>query len=278
MKNTDPKPPVREQVSEAYTRAVRGAEDPESGGGSCCEPAGFAVKLAGYDEQLAEVPAAAARASFGCGNPLAFSEVLPGQTVLDLGAGAGLDLILAARKVGPEGKVIGVDMTDAMIESARRNLAEAGARQAEVRKGFIEDLPVDDDSVDWVISNCVINLSPDKPAVFREIQRVLRPGGRFSISDIVVEELPDELREIPEIWSSCVGGAISEGEYRAGLEAAGLSDVAVSERLVYDAEQIRGIVSSDLEAFDLSMDTVTRYLDAAAGKVWSARFTGGKPA
>ncbi len=185
--------------------------------------------------------------SFGCGNPLAFAEVKPGETVVDLGSGPGFDLILAAKRVGPSGLVIGVDMTDAMIEEARRNAARAGFTNIEVRKGLIENLPVAAGSVDWVISNCVINLSPEKPRVFAEIARVLRPGGRFRISDIVVESLPEWIRGNAAAYAACVAGAIPEREYVAGLERAGLVDVKVESRLVYTAAQIRGLVDHDLK-------------------------------
>ena len=157
-------------------------------------PKGVVAKLAGYsDEEFAALPADAVVNSFGCGNPLAFSAVQPGEVVLDLGSGAGIDLLLAARKVGAAGRVIGVDMTEEMIARARANIAAAGIENAEVRQGIIEELPVEDSSVDWVISNCVINLSPEKPRVFAEIARVLKPGGTMLVSDIVAEDLPEEI-------------------------------------------------------------------------------------
>ncbi|MCP4661329.1 MAG: arsenite methyltransferase [bacterium] len=272
---------VREEVSRAYTQAV---EKVPEGRSSCCAPssccttipAGVAAQQAGYGEELTEVPSSAASSSFGCGNPLAFAGVRPGDTVLDLGSGAGLDLLIAARKVGEDGKVIGIDMTDAMIETANRNIEQAGVTNVEVRKGLIEDLPVEDASVDWVISNCVINLSPEKEQVFREISRVLKPGGRISISDIVAEKLPDWLREQAAAYSACIGGAISEDAYRAGLEEAGLTEVEVDERVVYDAAQLRGIVASDLEALGATTEILDAGIEQAAGKVWSAKFTGRK--
>lgn len=268
---------IREEVSRAYTQAVE--KIPEGRGSccapsSCCTPAGVAAQQAGYGEELAEVPASAQSSSFGCGNPLAFAGVRPGDTIVDLGSGAGLDLLIAARKVGEGGKVIGIDMTDAMIETAKRNIEQAGVTNVEVRKGLIEDLPVEDASVDWVISNCVINLSPEKEQVFREIARVLRPGGRFSISDIVAEGLPDWLREHAAAYSACIGGAISEDAYRSGLEQAGLTEVEVGERVVYDAAQLRDIVASDLEALGASTEILDAGIEQAAGKVWSAKFTG----
>jgi ubiquinone/menaquinone biosynthesis C-methylase UbiE len=271
---------IREQVSGAYKEALRKSRE---GGGCCCSsgapsvPFGVAAKHAGYTSEL-EAHADAARSSFGCGNPLAFAGVREGETVLDLGSGAGLDLLIAARKVGPSGRVIGVDMTDEMLEAARAHAAGAGFDNVELRKGVIEKLPVADDSVDWVISNCVVNLSPEKQRVFAEIHRVLRPGGRFSISDIVAGDLPEALRELAEVYAACIGGAISESEYVAGLEAAGLSEVTVSERLFYDAEALRGLIGSEIDWSDASVEVVAASLPGLEGKVASVRLSGRKPA
>ncbi len=269
---------IRSDVAKAYTAALARSKTKQSGCGCCGDepPAGIAAQTAGYSEELKTHEETAA-SSFGCGNPLAFAGVEPGQTVVDLGSGAGFDLLIAADKVGPDGRVIGVDMTDAMIEAARGNAERAGFEQIEVRKGLIEKLPVEDGETDWVISNCVINLSPEKDRVFAEIQRVLAPGGRISISDIVVEELPEAIRQHAAAYAACVAGAIREDEYVAGLEAAGLEDVKVSERLVYTAEQLRGIVGSDLESFGLDPELLNAGLEALAGKVWSARFDGRAP-
>ena len=277
---------VREHVSATYAQALKRtavAEDSNKSedSGSCCKPKccssspeSTVAQLAGYDDVDQEGVADAARSSFGCGNPLAFSQVQEGQTVLDLGSGAGFDLLIAAGKVGESGKVIGVDMTDEMIEAARANAAKAGADQVEVRKGVIEQLPVDDSSVDWVISNCVINLSTDKPAVFREVARVLKPGGHFSVSDIVVEELPDILRQQAIAYSACIGGAISEADYIAGLQQAGLEDVEVTERMVYTKEQIEGILTLDFGLDEASVLELRNALAFVEGKVWSAKFVG----
>lgn len=236
----------RKDVSEDYTQAVK---NPSSG---CCSspvPKGVIVKFADYSsDEIAALPPEAVVNSFGCGNPLAFSEVRPGDVVLDLGSGAGIDLLLATKKVGPAGKVIGVDMTDAMIEKARENIAAAGLTNVEVRKGIIEDLPVDDDSVDWVISNCVINLSPEKPKVFAEIARVLKPGGRMLVSDIVAESLPAEIAGNRRLYSTCLAGAIGEKAYLDGLRDAGLVEVEVKDRLVYDTSQIEAFIGSELQA------------------------------
>jgi len=251
-------------------------------------PKGVAAKLAGYGPQeLSALPAEAVVNSFGCGNPLAFAEVRPGEVVLDLGSGAGIDLLIAAGKVGPSGRVIGVDMTEEMIERARRNVAAAELTHVEVRKGLIEELPVAAASVDWVISNCVINLSPEKDRVFAEIARVLKPGGRMVVSDIVAEELPDAVRSDPALYSSCLAGAISEAEYLAGLERAGLVEVEVRERLVYDASQLAELACSEGlscgekapgDGRSASVGLTKRAVaDLLAGKIWSARFHARKP-
>ena len=270
---------IRSQVSEAYTRMVK---NPGSG---CCgsgAPKGVAAKLAGYrTEELAGLPMAAVENSFGCGNPLAFSEVRPGQVVLDLGSGAGIDLLLAARSVGPSGRVIGIDMTDEMIAKARENIAAAGAANVEVRKGLIEELPVESGSVDWVISNCVINLSPQKDRVFAEIARVLKPGGRMLVSDLVARDLPAWVRSDPAMYCSCVAGAISEDDYLAGLRAAGLEEVEVRSRLVYDREQLRALVGSELAegagACCGASAGAMKLAEELAGKVASVKVYARKP-
>jgi arsenite methyltransferase len=178
--------------------------------------------------ELAELPGAAVLASLGCGNPTAVAELREGETVLDLGSGGGIDVLLSARRVGPTGRAIGVDMTEEMLTLARRNAVDAGAPNVEFRMGTIESLPVDDASVDVVISNCVINLAADKPAVFREIARVLRPGGRIGVSDVVADDLltPAERAERGS-FAGCIAGALSFSEYAAGLEAAGLTAVEI---------------------------------------------------
>lgn len=230
--------------------------------------------LAGYaDAEVGCAPAGAV--SFGCGNPLAMSEVQPGDVVLDLGSGAGLDLILAARRVGAKGRAIGVDMTEAMLERARANLDEAGVENAELRQGTIEALPVESGSVDWVISNCVINLSPDKPRVFAEIERVLAPGGRMLISDMVAERIPSWVRRPAALYNACVGGAISEAEYLAGLRAAGLHEVEVAGRLVYSSSQLAAMLRGELPSWlsgDRLESGLRRLLGHFEGRVWSAQF------
>lgn len=281
---------IKEAVKSRYAKAIQGSSSccgpstsqGETQANSCCGPTtieqkGGMVKIAGYDKgELSRLPADAVQNSFGCGTPLAFAGVQEGQTVLDIGSGAGIDCFIAAEKVGPTGKVIGLDMTPEMIERARRNAKEAGVTNVEFRFGEAEKMPVEDTSVDWVISNCVINLSPDKPAVFGEIGRILRPGGRISISDIVAQDLPDAVRQSRDAWTGCLAGAISEEEYVRGLEKVGLREVKVTSRIVYDASQLKGLFGSSCCGAGAGQDVAT-LAEAAAGKIWSARFEGVKP-
>jgi len=279
-------PDIRDTVSKAYAELAR---RPSPEGSTCCEPIqkGVAVKSAGYTkEELGSIPADAVENSFGCGNPLAFSEVKEGEVVVDLGSGAGIDVLIAAGKVGPTGRAIGIDMTDEMLERARANIAQAGVTNAEVRKGFIEELPVDDASADWVISNCVINLSPDKPKVFAEIARVLKPGGKMLVSDIVCDDLPPEVLSDDGMYCGCVAGAISEHDYLQGLRDAGLVNVEVRDRIVYDASYIKTFVSSELSECKPSgccgssgnKPTFDDLVDQLDGKIWSAYVYAEKPA
>ncbi len=273
---------VRTSVSATYAEAV-------SSGGSCCGgeavPKGVAAKLAGYTpEELASLPEDSVVSSFGCGNPLALSGLKEGDVVLDLGSGAGIDILLAGKRVGPSGRAIGIDMTDAMIVRARDNIAAAELSNVEVRKGIIEELPVEDASVDWVVSNCVINLSPEKERVFAEIARVLKPGGQMLVSDIVATDLPPWILDSPAMYSSCVAGAISEESYLEGLRSAGLEAVEVKDRLVYDALQIAAFAQSEEAGSKPSCcgapqdDNLTKMVgDSLAGKVWSARVYAQKP-
>ena len=254
---------IRTSVSKSYSRAIHAAQE---GGNSCCEPS--CCEESDTSEHDAGVP------SFGCGDPLLFANVDRGATVLDLGSGAGYDLIAAASRVGPEGKVIGIDMTDDMIAAARRNVAAAGLDNVEVRKGLIEDLPVESETVDWVISNCVVNLSPEKDRVFAEIARVLKPGGRFSISDICADELPEWLLSDETAYSGCIGGAVSEIAYAKGLRRAGRTDLLIDQKMNYGYEELRTIAEDagfrSNSASDLDLESV-------AEKVWTVRFTGRKP-
>jgi arsenite methyltransferase len=272
---------VRREVSRNYAEAV----NRPAPGGCCGKDApvqkGAVVATGGYSKsELSTLPEEAVVNSFGCGNPVALAGLAEGETVLDLGSGAGIDLFLAAKKVGPTGHVIGVDMTDAMIAKATENIRKGNYTNVEVRKGLIEELPVENASVDWVISNCVINLSPEKPRVFREIARVLKPGGRMLVSDIVATDLPEKIRKSSALYSSCVSGAIGEEEYLAGLRAAGLVDVEVRARLVYDADQLEAIAGSKSESTcgcGMGKHEMAAYAQELAGKVWSAKIFARKP-
>ncbi len=274
---------VRKTVSTSYARAV---EQTRVSGCCCSTPAtpGVLPVLAGYSPAaLAALPADAVRSSFGCGNPVALADIRAGDTVLDLGSGAGIDLLLAAKLAGPQGRVIGVDMTPEMIARARENALAAGLENVEVRRGIIEELPVESASVDFVVSNCVINLSPEKRRVFAELHRVLKPGGRFSISDIVAEPLPGWVKDDGLLYSACIAGAIPEEAYLAGLRAAGLVEVAVRDRLTYDASQLASLLGADAAGAcccgseALPKDQLERVAEALGGKVASVRVVGRKP-
>ncbi len=224
---------LREQVRQRYAEAARAVEEEGGcgcGSGSCCEgeAAGDFGEALYSIEQRGELPDAAALASLGCGNPTAVAELHEGETVLDLGSGGGIDVILSAKRIGPAGVAYGLDMTDEMLALARKNAAEAGVTNVHFLKGVIEQVPLPADSVDVVISNCVINLSVDKPAVLTEMARVLKPGGRVGVSDVVSEDhLSTDERAERGSYVGCIAGALSRSEYVAGLEAAGFEDVSV---------------------------------------------------
>ncbi len=216
---------LREEVRARYAAAADTAAD-----GGCCvtdeESASFGAALYGAD--IATVPDVAVEASLGCGNPTAVADIALGETVLDLGSGAGIDVFISARRVGPEGKVYGLDMTDEMLALARKNQEEAGVKNVEFLKGYIEQIPLPNETVDVIISNCVVNLSIDKPAVLAEAFRVLKPGGRFGISDVVFEEgLTAEERAERGSYTGCIAGALSMEEFRHGLRDAGFGDVSI---------------------------------------------------
>jgi SAM-dependent methyltransferase len=232
---------IRETVRERYSAAARAAAErtDEDKAGCCgsegvgCSPAGasgvFGSAL--YDEEAsATVPEGALNASLGCGVPTAVADLHEGEAVLDLGSGGGADVLISARRVGPSGKAIGLDMTDEMLELARASAAEAGVENVEFRKGYLEEMPLGDSSIDVVISNCVINLSGDKPQVLREAARVLRPGGRFAVSDVIADaDMDAQTRADMAAWTGCIAGALTEDEFRSTLEAAGFEDIEIRE-------------------------------------------------
>ncbi|MFQ5895796.1 MAG: arsenite methyltransferase [Nitrospinota bacterium] len=253
---------VREMVKEGYARVA------EKSSSCCCGPPPHAAELSrklGYtDEELQAVPEGA-NLGVGCGNPTALASLRPGEVVVDLGSGAGMDVFLAARQVGPAGRVIGVDMTDEMLEKARKHAEEGGFENVEFRKGQIEDLPLDSESADVIISNCVINLSPEKDRVFREAYRVLRPGGRLMVSDLVLERpLPPEVLDNIEAYLGCVGGAALRAKYLEMVEGAGFRDVKViqegkfADAVCCDDPQVREAA----EKFGVEMDQVRGLLKA----------------
>ena len=239
---SDVKAIVREKYGQAAMRVTSGKMSCCGSGNAtdCCDP--ITSNLYGADQQ-GDVPAAALEASLGCGNPTALAELGPGETVLDLGSGGGIDVLLSARRVGPTGRAYGLDMTDEMLALAEENKRRSGLANVEFLKGEIEHIPLPDNSVDVVISNCVINLSGDKDRVLREAFRVLRPGGRFAVSDVVVRgEVPPAIRRSMELWAGCIAGALGEDEYAAKLAAAGFRDIGIEITRVYDAGDARAFL------------------------------------
>jgi SAM-dependent methyltransferase len=265
---------VHEVVQERYGAIARsGGSTSCCGGGACCGGDADPISSGLYsDAETAGLPAEAVQVSLGCGNPTALITLEPGQTVLDLGSGGGIDVLLSARRVGPTGKVYGLDMTDDMLAVARANQARAGVTNVEFLKGQIESIPLPDASVDVIISNCVINLSPDKDAVLREAFRVLKPGGRFAVSDVVFRgEVPLDVRKNLELWVGCVAGALDESDYAARLRAAGFTNVEVEPWRIYDLDDAREFLRQgglDVEALGADLD----------GRVASAFIRGTKPA
>jgi SAM-dependent methyltransferase len=264
---------IKDIVRDKYAQAALRA----STGGSCC---GASAELAGaspitsnlYAEgETSALPEAAVLASLGCGNPTALAELKPGETVLDLGSGGGIDVLLSARRVGPEGKAYGLDMTDEMLALARDNQRRAGAVNVEFLKGEIENIPLPDNSVDVIISNCVINLSGDKDRVLREAFRVLKPGGRFAVSDVVTRgDVPEQLRKDMLLWVGCIAGALEENDYRARLAAAGFETIGVEPTRIYKIEDSREF----LKGKGLDVDALASEID---GKFMSAFVRAVKP-
>lgn len=235
-------------IKAEYGQAAREAKHDQSsccGTGAILEPGklDFVTSSLYGRDQAVDLPIEVLHASLGCGNPTALAPINPGETVLDLGSGGGIDVFLSARRVGPKGKVYGLDMTDEMLELARSNQAKAGVKNVEFLKGDIEHIPLPNASVDLIISNCVINLSPEKDKVFSEAFRVLKPGGRFAVSDIVIRgNMPPEVRLSMNLWAGCVAGALEETEYKTKLKDAGFEDISIDATRIYAAEDARNFL------------------------------------
>ena len=272
MSTTDVKEVVKEKYGQAALRATRGGSSccgatPASE--SCCDP--MTSNL--YDpSQIRQIPEEALLASLGCGNPTALAQLNPGEVVLDLGSGGGIDVLLSARRVGPTGKAYGLDMTDEMLALANENKRKSGLENVEFVRGEIENIPLPDNSVDVIISNCVINLSADKDKVLREAFRVLKAGGRFAISDVVTRgEINPEIRKNILLWVGCIAGALDEQEYRDKLVAAGFEQVSMETTRVYKTEEAREMLTAE----GLDVDAIAREAD---GKFMSAFIRAVKPA
>src|ERR1700758_5490919 len=260
----------KEKYGAAAQRAAAGGVATCGGGAdlSCCDP----ITKNLYDSsQIAGVPPKAVAASLGCGNPTALAQLKPGEIVLDLGSGGGIDVLLSAKRVAPEGKAYGLDMTDEMLALARDNQRKAGIENVEFLKGEIENIPLPDNSVDVIISNCVINLSADKGRVLREAFRVLKPGGRFAVSDVVTRgELLPEIRQSVLAWVGCIAGALEENDYRSKLAAAGFTQIEVEPTRIYRAEDARDFLAGQ----GIDVDAIAPQVD---GKFMSAFLRAVKP-
>jgi len=238
---------VREKYGQAAQRVTAGEGSACCGANACCGSAidPITSNLYGSD-QTGELPPQAVLASLGCGNPTALAELRPGETVLDLGSGGGIDVLLSARRVGPTGKAYGLDMTDEMLSLAEENTRKSGLQNVEFLKGEIEHIPLPDGSVDVIISNCVINLSGDKDRVLREAFRVLKPGGRFAVSDVVVRgEVPEQIRRSMEMWVGCIAGALQDHEYIGKLAKAGFDGIDIEPTRVYSIEDARQFLTAE---------------------------------
>jgi len=270
---------IKDVVKEKYGKAALRVIAAEGGG--CCGPTSCRSSVPGavdpitvnlYDEnQTTGLPLEAVLASLGCGNPTALAELHPGEVVLDLGSGGGIDVFLSAKRVGPAGKAYGLDMTDEMLALARENQRKAGVENVEFLKGDIEQIPLPDRSVDVIISNCVINLAADKDRVLAEAFRVLKPGGRFAVSDVVVRgEIPSEIRRSVELWVGCLSGALDESDYIARLQRAGFDEVSVEPTRVYKLEDAREFLSGH----GLDVDAIAPLVD---GRFFSGFVRARKP-
>jgi len=262
--------PIHDVVREHYAERARKSD-------SCCAPDSASAccdsKNVLYPEELlTTMPEDIANFSLGCGDPITLAALQPGQTVLDLGSGGGLDCFLAAKKVGNSGHVIGVDMTPEMLEKARASAKRMGVTNVDFRQGFLEDLPVDDKSIDVTISNCVINLSPDKAKVFSEVFRVLKPGGKLAVSDIVTDgPLPDAIKQSLSMWAGCVAGAVDAKDYIAMMESAGFTDISITPTF-FDKETVDEAVKEVGDKIDLTVVSQDELYKA----VYSARITAKK--
>jgi arsenite methyltransferase len=257
--------PIHDVVREHYAERIKKSASC-CGTDSCCTPESNLYPV----DLLTTVPPDVASTSYGCGDPITLASLKAGQTVLDLGSGAGLDCLLASQKVGAEGRVIGVDMTPEMIERARTNAKRVNATNVEFRQGYLEDLPVEPNSVDVVISNCVINLSPDKAKVFTEIFRVMKPGGRLAVSDIVTDgKLPEEVRTSLSAWAGCVAGAVDAKEYIAMMKAVGFTDISI-QPVFFDKETV------DDALRDMKLDMSAYPKESIYKAVYSAKITASK--
>jgi len=271
-----PSSDIKEVVKEKYGQAALRVK---SGGSACCgaAPAGISgcdpITSNLYDaSQAQQIPAEALLASLGCGNPTALAQLHPGETVLDLGSGGGIDVLLSAQRVGPNGKAFGLDMTDEMLALANENKCRAGAENVEFLKGEIEHIPLPDNSVDVIVSNCVINLSADKDQVLLEAFRVLKPGGRFAVSDVVTRgEVPATIRQSVLLWVGCVAGALDQDEYRDKLAASGFAQISIEPTRTYRAEDAREFI----EANGMDVAALAQQVD---GKFMTAFIRAVKPA
>jgi SAM-dependent methyltransferase len=271
MSATDIKEVVKEKYGQAALRVKAGGSSccGATASSGCCDP----ITSNLYDSlQAGQIPEEALLASLGCGNPTALAQLNPGEVVLDLGSGGGIDVLLSAKRVGPSGKAYGLDMTDEMLALANENKRKAGVENVEFLKGEIERIPLPDNSVDVIISNCVINLSSDKDKVMREALRVLKPGGRFAVSDVVTRgEMPDEIRQSVLLWVGCISGALEENEYRSKLAEAGFDKIEIEPTRIYRIEDAREFLSGQ----SIDVDAMAPLVD---GKFMSAFVRAVKPA
>lgn len=264
---------VQEKYGEAARRVASGEANSCCGASACCGTDVDPITANLYDEaQKSGLPQEAILASLGCGNPTALAALNPGETVLDLGSGGGIDVLLSARRVGPAGKAYGLDMTDDMLALARENQKKSGVENVEFLKGEIEHIPLPDNSVDVIISNCVINLSADKDQVLREAFRVLKPGGRFAVSDVVVRgSVPDEVRKHMLLWVGCIAGALKDADYIAKLARAGFDSIDIEPTRVYNIEDARAFLATE----GIDVDAIAPQV---AGKFMGAFIRATKPA